>query len=85
MNFVSIFLSCMPAMPTIRNPEAAFLCTTSTPTGTGIQASKLPKVIQLSADISAAPAVTACTGITDKDWINRSATDAREETFTLVG
>lgn len=35
MNFNSIFLSCMPAMPIIRNPEAAFLFTTSTPTGTG--------------------------------------------------
>lgn len=35
MNFVSIFLSCMSAMATIRNPEAAFLFTTSTPMGTG--------------------------------------------------
>lgn len=33
-------------------------------------------VIQLPADISEAPAVTACMSITDQDLINRSDTDA---------
>ena len=61
------------------------LFTISTPAGTGGSGLHYPKVIQLSADISAAPAVTGCTGITDEDLINRNGTDAREETLTLVG